>query len=125
MMKTLIYISILILSLLSCKAQNVGQEAFYGTFYKLNKDKDFSSSYTLVLNPDNTFQFIIKVQDGNPQCNGHWEIIDNEYILLKCNEVADVKETLTNAYMSTRENKVMIVSKNKLKYNDVVLKRKK
>lgn len=113
------------MSLLPCKAQKVEQEVIYGTFYKLNKDKHFSSSYTLVLNPDNTFQFIIRVQDGNPQCNGHWEIINNEYILLKCNEVVDVKETLTNAYMSTRENKVTIVSKNKLKYNNVVLKRKK
>lgn len=113
------------MSLLSCKVQKIGQNAFYGTFYKLNKDKHFSSSYTLVLNPDNTFQFIIKAQDGNPQCNGHWEIIDKEYIYLRCNEVADVIETLTNAYMSTRENKVMIVSKNKLRYNDIVLKRKK
>ena len=53
------------------------------------------------------------------------KIINNEYILLKCNEVVDVNETLTNAYMSTRENKITIVSKNKLKYNNVVLKRKK
>jgi hypothetical protein len=125
MMKALIYISILILSLLSCKAQKVEQEVIYGTFYKLNKDKHFSSSYTLVLNPDNTFQFIIKVQEGNPQCKGLWEIISNEYILLKCNEVVDVEETLTNAYMSIRENKLTIVSKNKLKYNNVVLKREK
>jgi hypothetical protein len=115
----------MMVSLLSCTAQKVGQEAIYGTFYKLNKAKHFSKSYTLELKPDGTFTFIIKVKDGQPQCSGMWEIVGNEFIFLKCNEITDIIETLTNAYMSKREHKVEIINKNKLKYNDVVLKRKK
>jgi len=112
------------MSLLSCKAQSLVQKAIYGTFYKLDKDKHFSASYTLKLNSDSTFSFLIKVQDGQPQCNGTWELLEDGFILLKCGEVADVTETLTNAYMSKREHKILIMSKNKLKYNDIVLKRR-
>lgn len=125
MRKKLIYIVIMMIPLLSCKAQKVEQESIYGTFYKLDKDKHFSSSYTLILNEDGSFKLLEKHKDGNPQCNGSWEIVNKEYILLKCGEVADAMETLTNAYMSKREHKVEIISKNKLKYNDVILKRKK
>jgi hypothetical protein len=113
------------MTFLSCKAQKVGQEAIYGTFYKLDKDKHFSTSYTLKLNSDSTFSFLIKVKDGQPQCNGTWELVDNEFIHLKCYEITDVTEALSSGYMNQREHKLQVVNRNKLKYKDVVLKRKK
>lgn len=125
MMKAIIYMSVILMSLLSCRAQKLEHEAICGTFYKLNKDKDFSTSYTLTLNPDNTFTFVIKVQDAQPQCNGTWEMVDNEFILLKCGEDANPYEMLSSGYMSEKEHKLQVINKNKIKYKDVVLKRKK
>ncbi len=125
MRKNIVFIVIVMMTFISCKAQKVGSELLCGTFYKLEKKKHFSTSYKLELNSDRTFVFIIKVQDGQPKCNGKWEIIDNEFIVLKCNEITDVAETLTNAYMSKREHKLTIINKNKIKYNDIVLKRRK
>lgn len=69
MMKTIIYMSVILMSLLPCSAQKLEHDAICGTFYKLNKDKYFSISYTLKLNFDNTFTFAIKIQDAQPQWN--------------------------------------------------------
>ena len=69
MMKTIIYMSVILMSLLPCSAQKLEHDPIYGTFYKLNKDKYFSTSYTLKLKPDNTFTFAIKIQDAQPQWN--------------------------------------------------------
>lgn len=108
----------------TCRAQIIESEGMHGTFYKLNKDKYFNSSYTLDLRPDSSFTFLIMVKDAKPQCNGKWER-DNEYILLKCNESSDPYEMLSNDYMSQKEHRLQIINKNKLKYKNLVLKRKK
>lgn len=115
----------MLMSLLSCKAQQIEQSEIYGTFYKLQKGKDFNIVYTLELKSDSTFFLHLNTAGGNPQCKGKWKIVDSNFIFLKCNEITDVTETLTNGYMSQREHKVEIISKNKIKYKDVVLKRKK
>ena len=124
MKKTFIFIIIIVL-FLSCKAQKIDQEVIQGTFYKLNKDRYLSSSYTLELHKDGSFALNEKHQDANPQCKGKWTIENDKFIVLKCDEVKDVTETLTNGYMNKREQKLLIINRNKIKYNDVVLKRKK
>jgi hypothetical protein len=113
------------MSLLSCKAQTVEQASICGTFYESYKDKHFSTSYTLILNSDSTFSFHIIVKDGQPQCNGKWELVEDEFILLKCGEDANPFEMLSNHYMSQKEHKLQVLNKNKIKYKNVVLKRKK
>jgi hypothetical protein len=124
MRKFLIYAIAMVL-FLSCKAQKIEQELIQGTFYKLNKDRHFSSSYTLELHSDGSFLLQEKLHEANPQCQGRWTIEDNKFVVLKCDDVKDVTETLTNGYMNKREHKLLIISRNKVKYNDVVLKRKK
>lgn len=124
MKKTIIYLVIIFGLLISCRAQKIDQSSICGTFYKLDKDKHFSSSYTLELRLDSTFTFIISVQDAKPQCNGKWKIVDNGFIMLNCNEDTNPYEMLSSGYMSQRENKLQIINKNKIKYKDVVLKRK-
>lgn len=109
---------------LSCKSLMVEQDVIYGTFYKLDKGKDFSSSYTLELNQDGSFVFEIKLHMANPQCKGKWRMVDNE-IFLECEEITDPTKMISGAYMNKREHTLLIVNKNKLKYDDVVLKRKK
>lgn len=125
MKKFVIYLVITLGLFITCRAQKIEQEALCGTFYKLNKDKYFSSSYTLELRPDSTFSFIIMVKDAKPQCNGKWKIIDKEFILLECNESSNPYEMLSSGYMSQKEQKLQVINKNKIKYKDFVLKRKK
>lgn len=124
-MKAIIYISVVLMSFLSCNAQQIEKETICGTFYKLQKGKDFNVSYTLELNTDSTFLLRLNTAGGKPQCEGKWKIVNSKSIFLKCNEIGDITETLTNGYMSQREHKMKIISKNKIKYKDVVLKRKK
>ena len=109
--------------LFSCSSlKNVTNENVDGYYSAKVKKHGFTSLYTLVLNKDNTFSFNIKVHGGNPKCNGIWKIIDNN-LLLECEEV-DVYEALTSGYMSKRENIMHVINKNKLKYNDIILKRR-
>ena len=124
MRKFLIYMIAMVL-FLSCKAQKIDQQTIQGTFHKLNKGRDFNSSYAIELHNDGSFILKETHQDANPQCSGKWKIEDGKFVVLKCDEVKDVTETLTNGYMNKREYKLLIINKNKIKYNDVVLKRKR
>ncbi len=123
MRKAIIYIVIFV-SILSCNAQKVGHKTMCGTFYRLQKGKDFNTSYRVKLKTDSTFFLIVGTAAGKPQCQGKWKIVDNEFIYLRCAEMRDVAEALTSGYMSQREHKLRILSKNKIKYKDVVLKRR-
>jgi hypothetical protein len=125
MKRAVVYVVITLGLFVSCKTQEIGQEALCGTFYKLNNDKYFSSSYTLELRPDSSFTFIVVVKDAKPQCEGKWKIIDKEFILLECKESSNPYEMLSSGYMSEKEHKLRIIDKNKIEYKDLVLKRKK
>ena len=124
MKKTLVNMIVMMAILFSCKAQKIDPISIYGTFYKWDKDKYFSKSYTLELNQDGSFKLKINQLDANPQCQGKWGIVDNE-ILLECEEGKNPYEMLSSGYLSEREHRFQILSKNKLKYKDIVLKRKK
>lgn len=52
-------------------------------------------------------------------------MIDREFILLKCSEDANPYEMLSSGYMNEKEHKFQVINRNKIKYKDVVLKRKK
>ena len=113
------------MALFSCKAQMVDKEAISGTFYKLKKGEDFNIAYTLKLRANNTFELLISTIDGKPQCEGKWKMINDRFILLECNNDDNPYETISNTYMSQKEHKIQILGKNRLKYEDVVLRRKK
>lgn len=125
MKRAVVYVIITLGLFFSCKTQKIGQEALCGTFYKLNKEKNFSSSYTLELRLDSSFNFIVMVKDAKPQCEGKWIIIDKEFILLECNESSNPFEMLSSGYMSKKEHKLQVINNDKIKYKDFVLKRKK
>lgn len=115
---------VLMLMFVTSKSQTNGHETIFGTFYYLKIDKHFSSSYTLELRHDSTFTFYMMVKDAKPQCDGRWKIINNEFIILECCEVSNPIEVLSSGYMNQRIHKLKIINKNKLKYSNVVLKRK-
>lgn len=125
MKKVIIYAIFAFVSLSFCNAQNIGYKTISGTFYRLQKGKDFNTSYMIELKDDSTFTLVVGTAAGRPQCCGNWEIIDNKFILLKCDEITDVTEALTSGYMSQREHQLQIINRNKIKYKDVVLKRRK
>lgn len=125
MKRALIYIAIMLGLFVTCKVQKIEQGTICGTFYKLVKGKDFNTAYTLKLHTDSTFKLLINTAGGNPQCTGKWEIVDNVFIMLKCSEDANPYEMLSSGYMSQKEHKLQVISKNKIKYKDFILKRKK
>ena len=111
MIKTLIYI--LIVGLSSCKSLHIDR----GEYYK--KGKDYT--YSLKLTEDSTFILSKKYQDAFPQCSGKWSYIAKDTILLKCDEMKDVMESLTNGYMAERENRLIVLNQNKVKLGKVIL----
>lgn len=124
MRKTLIYFTVMMLMVISCKAQKIDQESLYGTFYGLDKGKDFSRSYTLELKEDGSFSISINIPDANPQCDGQWEVTNNE-VLLQCDADDNPFAMIASGYMGESKHTFRIINKNKLKYKDTVLKRKK
>lgn len=118
----LIYI-LAIAALVACKAQSSSQQSIYGTFYNRSKNLDFNYEYKLQLNVDGSFLLNEKHKDANPQCKGNWKRIGQDTIFLKCSEVVDATEMLSNGYMNKREYKLKIVDKNRIRYNGVILKR--
>lgn len=114
-----ILILIIALTFLNCKSLKNDQE-IYGDFYK--KGRDFE--YSLTLKKDNTFSLSMRYQDANPTCIGKWKKSDDFVISLYCDDVEDTTEMLSSGYMNEKEHKVQIISKNKLKFKNVLLKRK-
>lgn len=110
----------------SCKTQKLVEYKsmeIEGTFFGVRETMGFKYQYILELNQDGSFFFKIIVQDAMPQCQGKWRFENNKFIILDCHE-ASVWETLTNGYMNSRDYKVEILNKNKLRYNNVILKRR-
>lgn len=94
-----------------------------GTFFGMRETMGFKYQYALELNQNGSFLFKIIVQDAMAQCQGKWRFENNKFIILDCQE-ASVWETLTNGYMNSCDYKVEILNKNKLRYNNVILKRR-
>jgi|GEM_PF-1097704 len=126
MKKAVIYIAIMLGSFVICNAQKIEQRAICGIFYKCvnRKNSNSKTSYTLELNTDSTFAFIINIQDARPRGVGKWRIIDKDFLLLECGEPS-VEEGLTSGYMNERKIKMKVINMNKIKYKDVTLKRKR
>lgn len=121
-MKNIVYI-LIVVSVYSCGSLKIEQADIVGEYYKTQASgKALSISYDLTLNSDNTFSLSMKMQDANPKCNGRWEIKDN-YIYLKCEESEDIVEILSSGHMKEKDHKLEVMSRNKIKFKDVILKK--
>jgi hypothetical protein len=116
-MKTLFYF-ILLGVFASCKT-HTALKGLHGTY--LAKGKDYY--YSLILNPDNTFLLKIKYQDAVPECSGNWRYFTKDTLELTCSALNDIAKSLTNGYMTERNHKVGVINKNKLKLDNVVLRK--
>ena len=106
------------ISFASCKTVSMSQN-IQGRYYKVGKDYQ----YDLALNNDSSFTFAIKYFEVNSTCQGKWQRISKDTLLLKCSE-EDLSVKLQSGYMTERERKVIVLSKNKLKIEKVILNRK-
>lgn len=114
-MKRILIISVIVL--ISC---NTSKNITTGTYQK--KGVDFLHSLKLN-DTDNSFVLTKKYFEVNSSCTGKW-LQKGDTIFLKCNEEKDIAILLSSGYMNKREYKVTIKNRNKLKLNNVVLKRK-
>lgn len=96
-----------------------------GSFYGVSNSSmpNTSIQYFLELKTDNVFKLKIQGHDYRPECIGVWEH-KGDTLFLKCNEEKDISIMLSSGYMNQREFKVTIKNRNKLKLDNVVLKRK-
>ncbi len=119
----------MVLVCFSCiSSRELSSDSLIGMFYA--KQSAFTRGtyvqYTLELKTDNSFYFEIRGHDYSPRCEGKWDILyESNMLLLKCEENENQYEMLSSGYMSEREHRFELINKNKLKYKDVVLKRKK
>lgn len=110
----------------SCSTSKIlNDEILIGKFEGTSKGTfpNTSIQYFLELSRNNTFNFRIKGHDYRPECTGIWDY-KSDTIFLKCNEEKDISVLLSSSYMNQREFKIAIKNRNKLKLDNVVLKRK-
>lgn len=126
-MKGKLYLIAIGMICLSCSStKHIVQEKLVGEFYGKSPglSKGVYDNYTLKLNNDSTFYFEINIHDARPRCDGKWWQ-SGDSLFLRCSDTESLAEKLSNGYMNQREHEFEILSKDKLKYKDVVLKRKK
>lgn len=108
------------LYLFSCKTAQNSRNNFEGIFYKEGKDY----KYMLNLRSNHRFSLNIKIQDANPSCNGNWEMVNKNTIILKCDTIKHISELLSNGYLNKREYNIKIISLDKIKFENIILQRK-
>ena len=104
--------------LASCKTVSISQN-IPGQYYKEGKDYQ----YDLRLNTDNSFILTQKYFEVNSTCRGKWQYLSHDTLLLKCND-EDLSAKLQSGYMTEREKNIIVLSRNKLKIGNVIVKRK-
>jgi len=77
--------------------------------------------YSLSLS-DSSFSLTQRFFEVNAFCKGTWKQIHHDTLLLKCEDV-DLSAQVLSGYMSDRETKVIVHSRNKIQIDAVSLKR--
>jgi hypothetical protein len=117
-MKKRIITILAVVLFISCKSVHELQ-SIQGEYYKQGNDYQ----YDLVLNRDSSFILSQKYFEVNSTCQGKWIYFSKDTLLLQCNP-ENVSAQLQSGYMSEREKKVIVVSRNKLQLGKTILKRK-
>jgi len=115
-MRKVVLYGILML-LLSCRISNQSMTGNY-----LGKGRDYE--YSLSLNSDSTFSLMLRHLDVSSRCNGRWQYIRNDSILLRCYEEKDAAQLLSSGYMYDRVRTITLVNRNRIKMEGVVLIKK-
>lgn len=109
------YIGILLaIWVVSCKSFEKGIE---GRFVKSSQDYN----YTLNINNDSTFSLITQSIHARSGCTGRWEL-KKDTLILKCGE-EPFPAQISSGYMNEREKQIRVINRNKIKYEQIVMRR--
>jgi len=126
MRKIIAYSTILILSL-SCKSQQSNVVSLCGTFDGVEGGKNPLSTYVLLeLNMDNTCSLKKTFDLSKIECRGEWAMLNDGVIEIRCNNnpvLSDIEKALQGGSYIEGTLKIKVLSKNKLKLGNTVLKR--
>ncbi len=124
MKERILFLALLVLCVGCSSYKGISDNSLIGSFYGISKGQIQGSNtqYTLELKEDNLFILSIKGHDFRPRCTGDWEYRDDT-LILKCSDIETVAEKLSNGYMNQREFNIKVKSKNKLRLDNVILKR--
>src|SRR5690554_4553171 len=79
---------------------------FYAIYPGLTENTNYR--YFLELKKDSTFYFQINLHDASPRCKGLWSV-SNDILLMKCSNVENIGDMLSNAYMNQREFTLIVI----------------
>ena len=100
---------------------NTSKGVIGGSYEKKGRDFEIQLKLNSI---DSSFSLSEKYFDGTPTCNGIWNIKSDTLYLL-CNEEKSISILLSSGYTNERVQKAIIITNNKLKLHNVVLKRHK
>jgi hypothetical protein len=106
-----IYICILLL-LTSCTVNRY----IPGTYFS----KGIGYKRNLKLNKDGTFVLANENFDSKSECQGKWKYLSKDTLLLKC-DTESFPAIISSGYISERQQKVILMDNNQIKYNQVIL----
>lgn len=129
-MRKIITYSIILMLSLSCKIQQFTVTSLCGTFEGTEGrcGKPLATYVLLELNKDNTCSLKRILDLSLHECRGEWAIISDGVIEIRCNNnppVSDIVKALQGGSYIEGTLKIKVLSKNKLKLGNTVLKRKK
>jgi len=81
-------------------------------------------SYSLMLNPDNSFILNESVIEVSLSCKGTWKYCSKDSILLSCEEEPP-NAMLQSGYMVKRQRSILLIDKNHIKVDGQILVKSK
>lgn len=107
--------AIIIFCLFSCKSLPINSD---GEYYLTGAD----FSYRVTLNKDSTFVLSQSGLESISKCVGKWHYLSKDTISLDCDPEDNYAKIKSN-YLQQRNQKLIVINKNKLKLNGLILKR--
>jgi hypothetical protein len=115
---------LLLLSILFILASCLGQKNGHnlkGIYFSQGK----GDYYSLSFQRHRTFSYVVKFFEVNSGCPGKWNHLSGDTIELHCDTVTDILTQLTQGYMNDRIKKALVVNKDTIKIDGVLLVRHK
>lgn len=107
--------------IISCKTPKTSiVQQVQGHFHKSGKDFEIN----LVINSDKTFSLEESYGKASVGCDGKIIMDKESLMLIKCDSIKEKEELIATGYMKQREHKIKIISRNKIKYKDIILRKK-
>jgi hypothetical protein len=117
-MKKIIFL-IFAITIYSCKSLTTAVKINCGTYFA--KGDDYNHS--LILNSDSTFVINFKYFEVNSSCDGKWNVLGKDTLILSCYKPLNSYEVLQSGYLNEREIHLKILNENNLLFKNINFKR--